>query len=317
MVKRKEDLSPDRLLALVDRHWKLVVVVAWALLCAWYVNERWSDLRAFALGDTDDNMRMMQVRALLHGQDWFDLRQYRLNPPYGANMHWSHLVDLPLAGLILLLRPFVGGPLAELYAAGFAPLIPLLVLLFGLALIARRLIHPAAYPLVIVALFFAGSTTGMFMPTRIDHHGWQLALLSIAVAGIADPRRARGGVTLGVASALSLAIGLELLVYLALAGVATVLFWVADLCGQPGGRRLILLPGIRVLRKPGGGLRRSLAGVARGRHARRSPAVRPVDADHRGLEAAVDACVGSGRGAGAVPRAGVAALPAAARRRFA
>jgi hypothetical protein len=68
----------------------------------------------------------------------------------------------------------------------------------------------------------------MFMPTRIDHHGWQLALLSMAVAGLADPKRARGGATLGIATALSLSIGLELLIYLALAGVAAVLFWIDD-----------------------------------------------------------------------------------------
>jgi hypothetical protein len=77
-------------------------------------------------------------------------------------------------------------------------------------------------------LFFAGSTNGMFMPMRIDHHGWQLALLALAIAGIADPKRARGGATLGIASALSLAIGLEMLIYLAIAGIAQVLFWVAD-----------------------------------------------------------------------------------------
>ena len=65
------------------------------------------------LSDTDDNMRMMQVRALLHGQGWFDLRQYRLDPPFGANIHWSRLVDLPIAGLILLLRPLIGGANAE------------------------------------------------------------------------------------------------------------------------------------------------------------------------------------------------------------
>jgi len=43
----------------------------------------------------------MQVRGLLHGQGWYDLRQYRMNPPGGANIHWSRLVDLPIAGLIL------------------------------------------------------------------------------------------------------------------------------------------------------------------------------------------------------------------------
>ena len=49
------------------------------------------------------------ARAALPARDWFDLRQYRLNPPVGANIHWSRLVDLPIAGLILALRPLVGG----------------------------------------------------------------------------------------------------------------------------------------------------------------------------------------------------------------
>jgi hypothetical protein len=68
----------------------------------------------------------------------------------------------------------------------------------------------------------------MFMPERIDHHGWQLALLAASMASIADPNRVRGGLLLGITSALSLAIGLEMVIYLALAGAAMVLFWVAD-----------------------------------------------------------------------------------------
>jgi hypothetical protein len=68
----------------------------------------------------------------------------------------------------------------------------------------------------------------MFMPERIDHHGWQLALLSVSIAGLADPKRIRGGLTLGISTALSLAIGLEMIIYLAIAGAAVALFWVAD-----------------------------------------------------------------------------------------
>ena len=98
----------------------------------------------------------------------------------------------------------------------------------ALALVARRLVGPMAGLLTLVALLFAGSTLGMFQPLRIDHHGWQLALLAVALAGLADPRRARGGATVGIASALSLAIGLEMIIYLALLGVAQVLFWVTD-----------------------------------------------------------------------------------------
>ncbi|HEU5285184.1 MAG TPA: AcrB/AcrD/AcrF family protein [Sphingomicrobium sp.] len=228
MSERKDQLDDNQALKLLERHWKWVTLAAWVILAAWFAYNRWAQIHAFTLVDTDDNMRISQVRALLAGQDWFDLRQYRLNPPAGADIHWSRLVDLPLAGLILLLRPLVGGADAERIAVAVAPLLPYLLLLFGLALTARRLVHPAAYALCFVALVSAGSTNGMFMPTRIDHHGWQLALLSIAVAGLADPKRARGGATLGVASALSLAIGLELLIYLALAAAATVLFWIDD-----------------------------------------------------------------------------------------
>lgn len=228
MLKRKDDVPVERILALLERHWKLLTVAAWLLFCAWFVYTRWSGILAFGLGDTDDNMRMMQVRALLGGQDWFDLRQYRLNPPFGANIHWSRFVDLPLAAIILLLRPFTGGADAERIAAAVAPMLPYLVLLFGVALTARRLIDPRAFLLPILAMIVAGLTNSMFMPERLDHHGWQLALLSVSIAGLADPKRVRGGVTLGVSTALSLAIGLEMVIYLAIAGAAVVLFWVAD-----------------------------------------------------------------------------------------
>jgi hypothetical protein len=212
----------------LDRHWKWVLVAAWLLFCVYYLWQRWNAIHLFALGDTDDNLRMSQVRALLRGQDWFDLRQYRLSPPGGADVHWSRLVDLPIAGLILLLRPFVGGVSAEMTAVAVAPLLPLLLLLFSLALIVRRLIDPRAYLLAFAALIYAGSAGGMFVPLRIDHHGWQLAFLALGMAGIADPKTTRGGLILGLATALSLTIGLEMLIYFALGATAVTLFWIVD-----------------------------------------------------------------------------------------
>ena len=226
MLARKDQPIEQRVLDLLDRHWKWVVVIVWLVFCAWFLFSKWNDIRFFNLGDTDDNMRMMQVRGLLHGQGWYDLRQYRMNPPFGANIHWSRLVDLPIAGLILALRPLLGGPGAERWAVAIAPMLPYLLLLFSLALTTRRLVDPRAFPLAFLALWFAGSTNGMFLPTRIDHHGWQLALLALSISAMADPRRIRGGLTLGISSALSLAIGLEMLIYIAIAGAATVLLWV-------------------------------------------------------------------------------------------
>src|SRR3954454_10161496 len=228
MLARKDQTFEEQAGDLIARHWKLIVLLIWVAFCGWFIYANHGNIRFFRLGDTDDNMRMMQVRALLHGQGWYDLRQHHLNPPLGANIHWSRLVDLPIAGLILGLRPVFGGPGGERWAVAIAPLLPYLLLLFSLALTARRLVGPIVYPLAFLALFFASSTNGMFMPERIDHHGWQLALLALSVSAIADPKRVRGGLTLGISSALSLAIGLEMMIYLALAGVTMVLFWVDD-----------------------------------------------------------------------------------------
>ena len=229
MAQGKDEEIERRLLELVDRHWKWIVVLVWLGFCGWEIFSHWAQIRWFGLGDTDDNMRIMQVRGLLHGQGWYDLRQHRLNPPLGASIHWSRLVDLPIAALILGFRPFIGGPGAERWAVAIAPMLPYLLLMFSLALTARRLLGPSAYLLAFLALFFAASTNGMFQPERIDHHCWQLALLALGIAGIADPKRIRGGLTLGVTTALSLVIGLEMIIYLALAGVAMVLFWVDDI----------------------------------------------------------------------------------------
>ena len=215
--------------ALFFRHWRWVLVIAWLLYALFIISARQANITAFALPDTDDNLRMAQVRAWMDGQRWYDLVQHRFDPAHGgANIHWSRFVDLPLAGLILLFKPFLGGFGAERMAVAIAPLLPLLLLMFALALTMKRLVNDKAWPLPVLALLCAYSTIAMFAPLRIDHHGWQLALLGLAVAGMADPQRARGGATVGIATGLSLSIGLEMLIYLALLGGAAVLLWVSD-----------------------------------------------------------------------------------------
>ncbi len=211
-----------------DRQWRFWVLLFWICAAAVMISYKWAAIRYFWLGDTDDNMRMSQVRAWLAGQGWYDLRQYKLDPPHGASIHWTRLVDLPIAGLILLVRPFAGGAVAEMAAAAIAPLFALGAALYALAFTVRRLVAPTTYALGAAILMCANSTLLMFMPERIDHHGWQLALLMTTVAGAVDPKRLRGGVVAGLSSAASLTIGLEMLPYIAVAGAATALRWAWD-----------------------------------------------------------------------------------------
>jgi hypothetical protein len=212
----------------LDRHWRLLVPVFWVGAVAMLVYERWLSIQWFGLGDTDDNLRMMQVRGLLAGQDWFDLRQYRLDPPYGANVHWSRIVDLPMAGIMLFLRLFMSGAMAEKIAVAAAPLLPMLVTMGFIAALTRRMVGGTAVAAGLGLLLCAHSIRGMWAPLRIDHHGWQLAALSLAMLALTDKRPARGGLLLGAATAFSLSIGLEMLLYLAAAGGAVALMWVRD-----------------------------------------------------------------------------------------
>ncbi|GGO96261.1 AcrB/AcrD/AcrF family protein [Stakelama pacifica] len=213
----------------VEVSWLQWSLIAWLLIAAWFIWQRWPYIYWLALGDTDDNMRLMQVRGLLSGQGWYDLTQYRLNPPEGFNIHWSRLVDLPIAGLILFFRLFTSDFWAQRLAVGIAPLIPLSIVIGSIAFTVRRLIAPLAYPLAIVMIAF-GCTVAMlmFMPERIDHHGWQLAFLCLTVAGLADDHRFRAGAIIGLSSAASLTIGLEMLPYCAMAGAIVALRWIWD-----------------------------------------------------------------------------------------
>ncbi len=217
----------------LDRYWIRLTLAVWLAVTIWYVWSDWNLVRWLSLGDTDDNMRLMQVRAWLNGQGWYDLRQYRMNPPVGFDIHWSRLVDLPLAGMILFFRMFMSNLWAERLACGIAPLLPLSLTMIGLGATVRRLVAPLAWPLAIVFLLGTAATMLMFLPERIDHHGWQLAMLSLTVAGLCDDRGPRGGAIAGIASAVSLTIGLEMLPYAAMAGAIIGLRWVWDRAEAP------------------------------------------------------------------------------------
>lgn len=222
--------------AWAERHWKWLTFLMWVAAVAWLLYSRWPSVHWLTLNDTDDNIRFVQVKDWLAGQGWYDLRQYRLDPPAGFNIHWSRLVDLPLAALMLFFRAFVEQGLADRLACAIAPMIPLLPLMLALGFIARRLAGGNGWILAALAPFAAQMGISMFVPMRIDHHGWQLALVVTMLAGLIDRNWLRGGVIAGVSSALSIAIGMEMIVYLAAGGALIALRWVFK---DGAGRRML------------------------------------------------------------------------------
>lgn len=194
----------------------LVIWAAWALFRLALL-----PLTGTQLPDPDDYMRLLEVRDLLNGQAWFDVTQYRMGPPDGASIHWSRLIDLPLAGLILLFDTVLPRSQAELAAMALVPLLWLLPALLALRDMAQSLALPRAAALLALVLFpMFPLLPGNFAPLRIDHHTAQSVAALVCGALLLRTGSRGAAVAGGLVGAAWAVISLEALPLLAaLAGL--------------------------------------------------------------------------------------------------
>jgi len=189
-----------------------IILMFWLAISAIFI------IRTFAsgsvmplIGDSDDAMRLVVVQDFLAGQDWYDKTQYRLNTPFGAPIHWSRLVDLPIAGLILLFTPFFGD-MAITLAAWVWPLLLLLALLFLSAKITTFLVGPQGLLPGLVVPVLSAAILVEFAPGRVDHHSVQLILvMALLYASMRAWKTPNWAIIAGVIGGISLAIGMETL----------------------------------------------------------------------------------------------------------
>ena len=177
--------------------------------------------------DSDDVMRLVQIKDLLNGQDWFDLHQYRMGPDGGTLMHWSRLADLPIIALYSLFDLFLPSDTALVWAYSAWPPLSVLVVLGGLYAGARHVSDRAGALACLVLGVFVYATHYRFSPGAIDHHNLQLGLIALAMGLALDPlRRPWRLVGAGMALAASVAIGGEVYVFVAAICAFIALDWV-------------------------------------------------------------------------------------------
>ncbi|WP_020186785.1 hypothetical protein [Methylopila sp. 73B] len=182
--------------------------------------------KAIEVMSTDDAMRLVEVRDFLAGQGWYDLMQRRLNPPDGVFMHWSRVIDLPIALLLATFDRAASADAALRLTVTVWPALTLLPALFAVASLTRSLGGAGAG--VMGAFLFALSPEpmGRFAPGMIDHHGPQLALALIMLAcALRLDRSVRAAAGAGLAGAAMLAIGMETLPTVAVIAAAVALRW--------------------------------------------------------------------------------------------
>lgn len=190
-------------------HW---VVLLYVVLSVIYNPN--SHFNHWTMPDTDDYTRFIQVFNWLDGQNWFDMRLPQLYPHHVISMHWARLVDIPLAGLIIVFEwsshffkweaPRSSIALLVAFTVPCILLFALLKLMRGCsrALLGRG--HAGISCLIVplcMQLIF------QFTPMRVDHHAYILmgagvgffALQNMAL-GIQPRRMAMlAGIAIGLA----------------------------------------------------------------------------------------------------------------------
>lgn len=184
-----------------------------------------------AFFDSDDAMRAVEIRDYLAGQGWFDLVARRVDPPNGLLMHWSRIVDAPLAGLNILFAHFLSPEYAERATRLVFPFMLLAALFTLVAWLASILSDRTARPAAVWLTLLSGAIFLQFAPGRIDHHAPQIvslvATLCFFLQGL-DPGRASRFAGAAALMALSLAISLENLPFFVVMIAAPPLIFIID-----------------------------------------------------------------------------------------
>jgi hypothetical protein len=205
-----------------------LVALVWLLVALALLLQHWGQT-AETLFDTDDAMRLAQVRAWLGGQGWFDLHQARMSPPEGYDTHWSRLIDAGLAGLLFLFGLFTDAASAERLMRAWWPLLWLLPTIAGMAAIAWRIAGREAVTVALLLALVGVPAYQQFTPGRIDHHNVQIALTMLTAAATVWSDRWRWGATAaGLLTGAALAIGFEAVPYLAVCGAVFAVRYVVD-----------------------------------------------------------------------------------------
>jgi hypothetical protein len=220
--------APRATAILHQPNFAVLLLAAWLIIAIELLVQYWTQT-GVTLNDTDDAMRLVQLRAWLAGQGWFDLHEPRVQPPTGYDPHWSRLIDAGLAGVYLPLRLVFDAPLAERLMRAMWPMLWLVPTIAGSAATAWRLAGREAALIVLMFAVLALPAFQQFAPGRIDHHNVQIAIAVLAVAATAWSDRARW--CAGAAGALTgvgLAIGLEGVPFLVLCGAFFALRYILD-----------------------------------------------------------------------------------------
>ena len=174
-----------------DRMWQrklslpqLIPFIVFIYVIISFILHPFSPLYTHQLDDPDDYMRLNEVIAWLQGQNWFDLGVPRMSPGAHTIIHWSRLVDMPIALVMSPLRLFM--PLRE------AAFTAALIVPFGMLALLLILVVAGAQSFAGKDRAFLAACVVLFMPMimfnvsmgRVDHHIYQILIAGFGILSL-------------------------------------------------------------------------------------------------------------------------------------
>lgn len=167
-----------------------------------------SPLMTGQLSDPDDYMRLNEVIGWLQGQSWFDLSVPRMSPDAHTVIHWSRLVDLPIALMMLLFIHAFGLSSAAMIASWIVPSFLFGLLLWLASALAGIFVGKDRANLTSLLVLFAPMVLFNFTPGRVDHHGYQILIAGFGVLCLTQILQSKQGWRYAIATAIAFACGL-------------------------------------------------------------------------------------------------------------
>ncbi len=212
-------------------HFGFGKIIMWTLLfqLAWSWNTLKNIIQQGEMPGPDDFMRLNQVRSLLDGQSWYDSIAYRMLPPAGADIHWSRIIDGPIAALITLLSPLFGQQLAERITTILWPTILLVLTILVITKICDSLFTRYNRLLPVLFTVLCVSSLEQFVPGRIDHHNVQILIYVSLLWCLVNWQSPNANIFAGLLIPLSISIGLDVMLFIILFMAWFGIQWVLDI----------------------------------------------------------------------------------------
>ena len=128
-MNSEETVSPKTAMpSLFHKHGTHIVIGL--ILVGIFLNSLMSGTFGLIGKDSDDVMRLIQVKDYLAGQSWFHTDQYRLGLANGTDMHWSRIPDIPIILLTHFFDIFMPQDKALIWAFTLWPPFTALLLIY-------------------------------------------------------------------------------------------------------------------------------------------------------------------------------------------